>query len=119
MGFGGQRSYFAEFSHICSFTGYPLEAKKKIHQRTGHVAYQIEGNGACSIMVANILPVDTPSTPGKGQKDKHFFLKVVMLHIKKVMEYRAPRKRIFCLYSYTRSLRWGQKVKICCCFSKK
>ena len=30
----------------------------------GHVAYQIKGNDGCSNMVANILPVDTPSTWG-------------------------------------------------------
>ena len=30
----------------------------------GNVAYQIKGNDACSNMVANILPLDTFSTPG-------------------------------------------------------
>ena len=34
----------------------------------GHVAYQIKANGACSNMAANILPTDTPSTPGVGSK---------------------------------------------------
>ena len=34
-------------------------------------------------MVANILPTDTPSTQGWGEKVKlYIFLKVVMLHIK-------------------------------------
>ena len=56
----------------------------------GHVAYQIKGNDACSNMVANNLPVDTPSLWGVI---KAFFLKVVMLHIKlKKLEQRAPRK---------------------------
>ena len=52
-------------------------------------------------MIANILPADTPSTTGLGQKVKTlFFLKVVMLHIKlKGMEHRAPCKQIFCLDS--------------------
>ena len=38
---------------------------------------------ACSKMVANILPVDTPSTPEIGSKDQniYFLLKIVMLHI--------------------------------------
>ena len=37
----------------------------------GHVAYQIKVNGTCSNIVANILPVDTPSTPGVGSKDQN------------------------------------------------
>ena len=37
----------------------------------GHVAYQIKGHDACSIMIANIFPVDTPSNT--GQKVKAFF----------------------------------------------
>ena len=43
-------------------------------------------------MVANMLPTDTPLTPGLGQKVKPcFFLKVVMLHIKlKGISHRAP-----------------------------
>ena len=34
----------------------------------GHVAYQIRANNTCSHMVANFLPTDTPSTPGRGSK---------------------------------------------------
>ena len=57
----------------------------------GHVAYQIKADDACSNMVANILPTDTPSTQGWGQKVKpYLFLKVVMLHIK--------LKQIYCQY---------------------
>ena len=49
----------------------------------GHVAYQIKADDAGSNIVANILPTDTPSTRGWGQKVKlYLFLKVVMLHIK-------------------------------------
>ena len=49
----------------------------------GHVVYQIKANDTCSNMVANVLPTDTPSTWGWGQKvTPYFFLKVVMLHIK-------------------------------------
>ena len=39
----------------------------------GHVAYQIKGNDACSNMVANILSVDTTSTPGVGSKGQNIF----------------------------------------------
>ena len=38
-----------------------VEAKIKLFSEYGHVAYQIKRNGACSNMVANILPVDTLS----------------------------------------------------------
>ena len=40
----------------------------------------IKGNDTCSNMVANSLPIHTPSTPGVWSKG-HYFLKVVMLHI--------------------------------------
>ena len=36
----------------------------------GHVAYQIKAEDTGSNMVANILPTDTPSTQGWGQKVK-------------------------------------------------
>ena len=36
----------------------------------GHVAYQIKADDAGSNMVANILPIDTPSTRGWGEKVK-------------------------------------------------
>ena len=39
----------------------------------GHVAYQIIGNGTCSNMVANTLPVDTPLTPGMRSKGQDIF----------------------------------------------
>ena len=59
---------------------------------SSHVAYQIKAYDAGSNIVANILPTDTPLTPGWGQNVKlYFFLKVVMLHIKlKGIEHRAP-----------------------------
>ena len=48
-----------------------------------HVAYQIKGIWAQSIMKANMLSLHTPATPGVGQKVIFCsFLKVVMLHIK-------------------------------------
>ena len=39
----------------------------------GHVAYQIKGNEAYNNMLANILSLLTPLTPGMGSKG-HFFL---------------------------------------------
>ena len=49
----------------------------------GNVAYQIKDDDAGSNMVANILPTDTPSTQGWGQKVKlYLFQNMVMLHIK-------------------------------------
>ena len=36
----------------------------------GRVVHQIKANDACSKMVANILPADTPSTLGVGSKVK-------------------------------------------------
>ena len=63
--------------------GGGTETKIQLFSEHGHVAYQIKGNDACSKMVANILPADTPSIPGGGfERSIHFFLKVVMLHIK-------------------------------------
>ena len=56
---------------------------KTIFSEYGHVAYQIKGNEAYNNMLANILPLHTPLTPGMGSKGYFFsFLKVVMLHIK-------------------------------------
>ena len=63
--------------------GGGTEAKIKLFLEYGHVAYQINADGAGSNMVANILPTDTPLTQGWGQKVKlHIFPKVVMLHIR-------------------------------------
>ena len=48
----------------------------------GHVAYQLNGITKCSLMVANILPADTPPDP-RGQKAKiQLFQNNVMLHDK-------------------------------------
>ena len=47
----------------------------------GHVAYLIKRNDACSNMNANVLPTDTPLTPGEGSTVKQI-IKEVMLHIK-------------------------------------
>ena len=41
---------------------------KFIFSEYGHVAYQIKGNDACSNMAVYILPVDTPTAHGLGQK---------------------------------------------------
>ena len=67
------------------------EAKNKLSEY-GHVSYQIKAYDACSNMVANVLPTDTPWTPGMGSKGQIiFFLRVVMLHIKlKGIEHRSP-----------------------------
>ena len=69
-----------------------VKAKIKLFSEYGHVAYQIKADDFCSNKVANILPTDTPSTQGWGQKVKpYFFVKVAMLHIKlKRIEHRAP-----------------------------
>ena len=50
---------------------------------------------------------------GGVKRSKHFFLKIVMLHIKlKGMERRrAPCKHIFCPYTHPRPVGWGQKFK--------
>ena len=59
------------------------EVKINCFSEYGHVAYQIKADKAGNNMVANILPTDTPSIQGWGQKVKlYIFLKVVMLHIK-------------------------------------
>ena len=39
----------------------------------GHISYQIKTYVVCSNVVANILPTDTPSTLGRGQKVKSYF----------------------------------------------
>ena len=66
----------------------------------------MQADNAGSNMVANILPTDTPSTQGVGSKGQTiYFSAVVMLHIKlKGIEYRAPLKQIFCLYTHQQPL---------------
>ena len=39
----------------------------------GHIAYQIKADNACSNMIANILPTDSPLTQGVGSKDQTIF----------------------------------------------
>ena len=51
------------------------KTKIRLFLEYGHVAYQIKVYNACSNMVATILPTDTPSTPGVGQKVKPYFSK--------------------------------------------
>ena len=34
----------------------------------GHIAYQIKADKACSTMIANVLPTDSPLTQGVGSK---------------------------------------------------
>ena len=46
---------------------------KLIFLEYGHVAYHIKGNDSYSKMVANILPLDTPLTPGVGSKGQTLF----------------------------------------------
>ena len=60
----------------------------------GHVAYQMKGNETNYNMLANVLPLHTPLTPGV---QKVFFLKVVMVHVKLMgMIQRTQFKQIFC-----------------------
>ena len=50
-----------------------------------YVAYQIKADDACSNMVANSLPTDTPSTRGWDQRSSHIFFSessLVAYHIK-------------------------------------
>ena len=80
----------------------------------GHIAYQIKGTDECSILQASILSLHIPSTSWVGAKINTFFLRVVILHIKlhvMEMEHRAPGKHTFCLYTYSRTLGWGQRFK--------
>ena len=58
-------------------------AEAKIKLSPNIVVLHIKAGDTGSNIVANILPTDTPSTQGWGQKVKlYLFLKVVMLHIK-------------------------------------
>ena len=56
----------------------------KLFSEHGHVAYQINGNDACSNMVANIFPIYTPKILRVGSKGQNstFFQNMVTLHIK-------------------------------------
>ena len=61
-----------------------------------------------------MCPYAHPRPLERGQRPKHFFLKVVMLHTKLMgMEHRAQCKHIFHLYTHPRPLGWDQKVKTC------
>ena len=62
--------------------GDEAKAKIKLIRNMVMLHYQIKALDACSNMVANIVPTDTPLPQGWGQNIKIFFLKVVMLHIK-------------------------------------
>ena len=46
---------------------------KIIFSEHGHAVYQIKGNEKYNNMLANILPLHTPSTPGVGSKSLLFF----------------------------------------------
>ena len=48
----------------------------------GHVAYQIKRNTNAAICKFTFCPYTHHWSLGWGQRSKHFFLKVVMLHIK-------------------------------------
>ena len=70
---------------------------------SSHVACQINGNGSKTSMQAYILSLHTPSTPGVWSKVKHFYLKVVMSHVKLMgMDQRPACKHIFCPYTQPR-----------------
>ena len=47
-------------------------AKIQLFSEYGPVAYQIKGNEAYNNMIANILPLHTPLTPGVGSKGQIF-----------------------------------------------
>ena len=84
---------------------------QNIFSESSHVASQIKGNGAKSTTHTHIL--SSTCTLGWVKRQKHFFLKVVMLHIElKRMKHKAPYKRIVYPYTHPPSLGWGQTVKI-------
>ena len=49
------------------------KGKKSPFSESSHVAYQIKGNGAKSIMEANNLSLYTPFAPGVGSKGQNIF----------------------------------------------
>ena len=72
--------YFAHRHTL--FPGVGSKGQTIPFSESSHVSYLIKADTAGSNMVANILPTDTPSTQGWGQKVKlYLFLKVVMFHI--------------------------------------
>ena len=92
--------------------GWGQKVKPFIFWKLSHVAYQIKGNWAKSIMKANGLSLHTPSTPGLGSKSLFFYLKVVKLHIKlKWKKCRPTCKLKHWLYTHPWSLGLGWKVR--------
>ena len=76
----------------------------------GHVAYyQIKANDACSNMIANVLPIDTSSTPRSDHKFKpYIFLKVVMLQIKEALAI----KRIYSLVAMITKTKFSNRPNV-------
>ena len=75
------------------------EAKIRLFSEYSDVAYQIKGNGACSNMVANILPATPTPNPGCWVKSSkfNFFQNMVLLHIKlKGITNAVTWKQLFC-----------------------
>ena len=97
-----------------------VKRSKFIFSEHGHGAYQIKGNGECSIMQAHFLFIHTPSTPVVKSKVKTIFLlKVGMLHIKLTgMEHSAPCKHICCPNTH-RGIRrsFYSESNVSCCIS--
>ena len=111
MGSKGQNVPFSEYGHVAFQITWNHECSNMVANHLSadtphgqnstflehvHVAYQIIWNQECSNIQAHILSVHTLSIPGLGSnRQKAFFLKVVMLHIKlNGMEHRAPCKHI-------------------------
>ena len=62
-------------------------------------------------MLANILPLHTPLTPGVWSKC-HFFPKVVMLHVKlRGLKQRTQCKQIFCPFIHPQPADWVKRSK--------
>ena len=57
-------------------------AKNSTFSKYAHVAYQIKGNEAYNTILANILPLHIPLTPGVGKKVETFSLLKVAYQIK-------------------------------------
>ena len=69
-----------------------VKAKIKLFSEYGHVAYQIKADDFCSNVVPNILPTDTPSTQGWGQKVEPYIFVKVAYQIKKMSTEHHERK---------------------------
>ena len=70
----GMKHHLVDFYQVCSNDVWPRCRghiglyKINFFSEYGHVAYQIKGNEAYNKMLAKTIPLNTPLTPGWGQK---------------------------------------------------